>query len=463
MIALSLAEIAAITGGRLAGGADPAAAVASVCIDSRRAVPGALFFALRGEHSDGHAYAGQAIEVGAVAAVISRQVGVPAVVVTDPFAALQQLARRVRERLTARVVAVTGSTGKTTTKDLVAGVISRRFRTVAAEGSFNNELGVPLTVLSAGADTQALVLEMGSRGPGQLAELCGLARPEIGVVTNVGPAHVGLFGSVRAIGEAKAELVEALAASGTAILNADDEMVAEMAGRTRAAVLLFGCRAEAAVRARDVRLDAKGCPVFTLIAPNGEAEVALAVPGEHQVSNSLAAAAVGFALGLTVDEIALGLAAAKGSPMRMEVLQRPDGIRIVNDAYNANPDSMAAALRALAALRGEGRAWAVLGEMAELGSATRNAHEKLGKLVAGLGIDRLVGVGRNAHLTVGAARRRGMPNDRAVALDTAEEAVAFLAKRLAPQDTVLVKASRVARFERIVDGLLAGTLTEAVR
>ncbi|CAM5357552.1 UDP-N-acetylmuramoyl-tripeptide--D-alanyl-D-alanine ligase [Streptomyces narbonensis] len=355
MIALSLAEIAEIVGGQTHDIPDPAArATGPVVIDSREVRPGSLFVAFAGEHVDGHDYAERAVQAGAAAVLAARPVGVPAIVVDDVQAALGALARAVVKRLGTDVVALTGSAGKTSTKDLIAQVLDRHAPTVWTPGSLNNEIGLPLTALKATDDTRHLVLEMGARGIGHIRYLTGLTPPRIGLVLNVGTAHIGEFGGREQIAEAKGELVESLPSAeegGVAVLNADDPLVRAMESRTKARVVLFGEADEAAVRAENVLLTENGQPSFRLHTPTGCSDVTLRLYGEHHVSNALAAAAVAHELGMPVEEIATALSEAGTlSRWRMEVTERPDGVTIVNDAYNANPESMRAALRALASM-----------------------------------------------------------------------------------------------------------------
>ncbi|HEY2172987.1 MAG TPA: UDP-N-acetylmuramoyl-tripeptide--D-alanyl-D-alanine ligase [Mycobacteriales bacterium] len=455
MIALTLAEIAAAVDGTLVDVADEGATVTGpVEFDSRQVAPGGLFVALPGEQVDGHDYAAAAVERGAVAVLATRPVGVPSVVVAEPFAALASLARSVLARLPeVTVVGITGSAGKTTTKDLVAALVRRIGPTVAPPGSFNNELGHPYTVLRSTVDTRFLVLENSARGPGHIAALCRIARPTIGVVLNVGSAHLGEFGSRAAIAAAKGELVEALPAAaegGVAVLNADDPLVAAMRDRTAARVLTVGESPGADLRAVDVVIGADGRPSFRLVTPEEEVGVRLALVGRHQVANSLAAAAVAHELGLGWLEIADVLAeTGAASHWRMEVTERPDGVTIVNDAYNANPESMRVALETLATLARGRRGWAVLGPMAELGEETAAAHDAVGRLVAELGIARLVVVGGEAAPMHVAATRDGSWEGESVLVPEVDAARALLDRELRPGDVVLVKASRSAGLERV--------------
>ncbi|MEU3050613.1 MULTISPECIES: UDP-N-acetylmuramoyl-tripeptide--D-alanyl-D-alanine ligase [unclassified Streptomyces] len=464
MIALSLAEIAEIVGGQTHDIPDPAIQVTgSVVIDSRAVEPGGLFAAFRGEHADGHDFAAGAVDRGAVAVLAARPLGLPAIVVDDVQGALGRLARAVVERLGTQVVALTGSAGKTSTKDLVAQVLGRKAPTVFTPGSLNNEIGLPLTALTATAETEHLVLEMGARGIGHIRYLTELTPPRIGLVLNVGTAHIGEFGGREQIAQAKGELVESLPEEGVAVLNADDPLVRAMADRTRARVLLFGEAADAAVRAENVRLTKLGQPSFTLHTPTGCSTVTMRLYGEHHVSNALAAAAVAHELGMPVDEIALALSEAGTlSRWRMEVTERPDGVTIVNDAYNANPESMRAALRALAAMgeaaRAEGgRTWAVLGMMAELGDAALAEHDAVGRLAVRLNVGRLVAVGgREASWLQLGAYNEGSWGEESVHVSDAQAAVDLLRAELRPGDVVLVKASRSVGLERVASALLEG-------
>lgn len=461
MRARTLGEVATAVGGRVRPPEAAPTLVHGVSVDSRRVRPGDLFVALPGTHTDGHRFAAQALRAGAAAALVreghpdlDEALG-PVVETADTLRALLDLAAHERRELEAAVVGVTGSTGKTSTKDFTAAVLSRKFRVAASPASYNNEVGMPLTVLAAPADTEALVLEMGSRGQGHIRRLCEVARPLVGVVTNVGVAHMELFGSPEVLRNAKAELPEALPPEGTAVLNVDDPVVRSYAARTRAAVVLYGVGSEAAVRAEAVRLDpATAAARFRLVFPKGSAEVALPVPGEHMVPNALAAAAVGWVLGLTAEECAEGLARASLSAGRMRLLTTPWGLRVLDDSYNANPTSMAAALKTARRMAGQGaQCIAVLGFMAELGPISAAEHERLGELVVRLGIDRLVVVGDEARLVGLSAAREGLEPDRLTFCREPQEAADAVRRMAAPGDLVLVKASRAARLERVVQAL----------
>ncbi|MFD9354155.1 UDP-N-acetylmuramoyl-tripeptide--D-alanyl-D-alanine ligase [Streptomyces sp. NPDC060031] len=465
MIALSLAEIADITGGRPHDIPDPSVRITGpVVIDSRQVESGSLFAAFAGEHVDGHDYAGRAVGAGAAAVLATRPVGVPAIVVPDVEKALGALARAVVERLGTDVVALTGSAGKTSTKDLIAQVLQAHAPTVWTPGSLNNEIGLPLTALRATEETRHLVLEMGARGIGHIDYLTGLTPPRIGLVLNVGTAHIGEFGGREQIAQAKGELVEALPAEadgGIAVLNADDPLVRAMTARTKARTVLFGEAEDAEVRATEVRMTAGGQPSFTLHTPTGCSDVTLRLYGEHHVSNALAAAAVAHVLGMSVDEIATALSGAGTlSRWRMEVTERADGVTIVNDAYNANPESMRAALRALAAMGGAarakgGRTWAVLGPMAELGDASLAEHDAVGRLAVRLNVSKLVAVGgREASWLQLGAYNEGSWGEESVLVSDAQAAVDLLRSELRPGDVVLVKASRSIGLERVALALL---------
>ena len=476
MKTMSVAEVAAATGavmstagaGKTAGAGSAAGAdqwVTSAEFDTRKVQPGALFVALVGERVDGHDLIEIAAAAGAVAALVSDPAAastssIPVLTVTGGndgvLAALAALATAsVRGLPDLTVIGVTGSAGKTSTKDLIAALASAAGKTVYPPESFNNELGHPYTVLRADETTKFLVLELSARGPGHIAMLARVAPLRIGAVLNVGTAHVGEFGSVEGTAIAKGELVESLSEDGVAILNVDDFRVAAMADRTVARVLTFGTSEDAEVRAVDVQLDEMARPQFMLLTPQGSAEVSLAVSGVHQVSNALAAAAVGLEIGLSTTVIAEVLGrTGPASKWRMEITHRADGVTIVNDAYNANPESMKAALKALATI-GEGkRTWAVLGEMADLGNLSQPAHEEIGRLVVRLGIDRLIAVGPAIRSLFLGAHLEGSWGGEAEHVQTLEDAVAILGEQLRPGDVVLVKASRSVGLERVALALL---------
>jgi UDP-N-acetylmuramoyl-tripeptide--D-alanyl-D-alanine ligase len=444
MIPLTLAEVTEAVAGKLTG-ADPATVVTGpVEFDSRLVAPGGLFVAFPGEKVDGHDYAAGAYAAGAVAVLGTRPVPVPAIQVDDARTAMAALARTVVHRLPElTIVGLTGSSGKTTTKDMVAQLLGELGSTVAPAGSFNNELGHPYTVLKSTVQTRYLVLELGSRGPGHIRYLCQVAPPRIGVVLNVGVAHIGEFGSQDQIALAKGELVEALPPDGLAVLNADDPRVAAMAARTRARVVSVGLDPSATLRAADVTLDDRGRASYTLVTPEGDAPVTLGVAGAHQVGNTLAAAAVAREAGMPLSTLADALGRLRlVSTRRMDVFDRADDVTVIDDSYNANPASTAAALRALTAMARGRRAIAVLGYLAELGGYERAGHEEVGRLAAELGVDLLVVVGTPAAPIHDGAVAVASWGGKSVQVTEQEEAVALLREELRPGDVVLVKGSR---------------------
>ncbi|MFI6388301.1 UDP-N-acetylmuramoyl-tripeptide--D-alanyl-D-alanine ligase [Nonomuraea sp. NPDC050547] len=478
MIPLPLARIAELTSGALSGMADPRAVVRGpVVIDSRQVEPGSLFAAFRGANVDGHEYAVQAVRAGAVAVLASRPVEAPTVIVPDVAAALAALATAVAGSLPqATVLGVTGSAGKTTTKDLLARLTGRIGPTIAPVGSFNNEIGHPLTVLKADLDTRFLVLELSARDAGHIAHLAAIAPPSIGVVLNVGTAHLGVFGGKDAIAKAKGELVEALPATGVAVLNSDDPLVRDMAGRTDARVTFFGRGEEAAIRAEEVTVDERGRASFRLRTPSGVAYVRLRLYGGHAVDNALAAAAAGYELGLPVATIAEELSEAEPrSRWRMEVTDRHDGVTVINDAYNANPDSMRAAFEALGVVGGGRRRFAVIAALRELGEDSATLNEELGRLAGSAGLAGLIVAGPDAGpvlegafaassqvAAVQGAPPPGAPpagpypqqGTRIVHVADAEAAAQELASWLLPGDAVLVKGPRAMGLERTAERVL---------
>jgi len=452
VIPLSIAEVSEITGATGDRVADQAAIVTGpVVIDSRQARPGSLFAALPGTRADGHDFAADAVAAGAVAVLATRPVGGPALIVPDVLAALAALARAVVDRLPhLTIAAITGSAGKTTTKDLGAQLIESLGPTVSPKNSYNNEQGHPLTVLRLTEQTRYLVAEMSARGPGHIAELCRISPPRLGVVLCVGHAHAGVFGSIDDVARAKAELPEALPPDGVAVLNADDPRVAAMAARTAARVVTFGRGPGADYRATGVTVDDAGRPGFTLVTGAGSAPVQLRLHGEHNVANALAAAALASQLGMDVAGIAAGLsAAAARSRWRMEVTRRPDGVTVVNDAYNANPEAVRAALSALAAMAGGGRAFAVLGYMTELGDQAEELHEEAGRQAARAGLAGLIVVGDPATPILTGAKAEPSWRGELVQVPDAEAAVAAVGRLVRPGDVVLVKASRAANLQRV--------------
>jgi UDP-N-acetylmuramoyl-tripeptide--D-alanyl-D-alanine ligase len=456
VIPLSLEQVARVLGGDLVDAGDGSATVtAPPFIDTRQSEVGGLFVAVVGEHVDGHDFAALAIAEGAVGVLASRPTGLPTIVVGDPVAALGRLGRHVVEHLDATVVALTGSQGKTGTKDYLAQLLATGGPTIATIGNRNNEIGVPLTVLRAVPETRYLAVEMGARGVGHIAELCSVAPPQVAAVLNVGTAHIGEFGSREAIAAAKGEIIEALPYDGTAVLNSDDPLVAAMAERTQADVVTFGTHGD--VRWRGLELDDLGRPAFELGYDATWTPLRLLEAGAHQVPNAVAAAALAAAAGIDWDDIVDELGRTRSlSPWRMAVHERPDGLVVVNDAYNANPASMAAALDALVAIGGRGarRTVAVLGEMLELGESSHADHLQVGAHAAALDVDVLVTVGEPAQAIGDGARRT--PGWRGEWVPTAgrEQASEWLRHNVVARDVVLVKASRGAALEHVADALL---------
>lgn len=455
----TVAEAAAAVGGRLIAG--PAERrIDGVSTDSRTIAPGELFVPIRGERFDGHAFLADALRKGAAAVFVEagRQAELPplgqacAVAVSNTLGALQDLAAWHRSLFSGPVVAVTGSNGKTTTKDMIAAVLAERFRVLATAGNLNTEIGLALTLLQRDAAHEAVVLEMGMRGRGQIAALAAVARPSIGVVTNVGPVHLELLGTIEAVALAKRELVEALPAGGVAVLNADDARVAAMAAHTQARVVTYGFGPGAQVRAEDVRSCGLDGVAFRLVCEQGGAEVSLPLPGRHNVANALAAAAVGLSCGLDPESVARGLSAVRPSGMRMQIERLAGDVVVLNDAYNASPLSMAAALQALADLPAA-RRLAVLGDMLELGPVSQEAHLRVGELCAAHGVDLLVTVGERSRDIARGAVRAGMAPSAVTSAADAEEAARIVCAAVRPGDVVLVKASRGMALERIVAAL----------
>jgi UDP-N-acetylmuramoyl-tripeptide--D-alanyl-D-alanine ligase len=458
MIDLTLAEVAELTGGALSGPAD-ARVTGKVTLDSRTVAPGDLFVAVAGERVDGHDFLGAAAAAGAVAALGTRpDDALPTVVVDDPVVALGRLAAGVHARLTAgglRTIGITGSSGKTSTKDLLGQVLAAAGPTVSPPGSYNNDIGLPLTVLSADEASRFLVLEMGSRGPGHIARLCAIAGPQVGVVLNVGSAHLGEFGSPDGVAQAKGELVEALPEDGTAVLNAEDPRVLGMASRTRARVVTTGQGPDADVRGTGGALDEQGRATFDLRVGEETHPVHLQVVGRHQVANALSAAGAALAVGMEPADVAAALSSATArSRWRMEVDRRADGVTVVNDAYNANPESMRAALAALTGLPATRRI-AVLGAMGELGHDAPAEHERLGRDAAAAGVDLIVAVGPDAvGITEGAAAAGRRAGEESVHVPDRAAARELLSEVLRPGDVVLVKASRSYGLELLAADLL---------
>jgi UDP-N-acetylmuramoyl-tripeptide--D-alanyl-D-alanine ligase len=463
VIALPLAGLAGILDGVLqlpVGGREDSGVDGPVVVDSRLAMPGSIFFAMPGEETDGHRFAAAAVAAGAVVVVAERPLAleVPVILVPSSLAALTELARvvvaRVRSEGTLRVVAVTGSNGKTTTKNMLRAILERVGTVVAPRGSFNNQVGAPLSMLEVGWETEFLVVEMGASAVGEIAHLVSIVMPDVAIVLKVGLAHAGGFGSIEETQRAKAELVTGLPHGAVAVLNADDFRVAAMAGQTRAQVVWFGLSDTAQLRAEDIEVSVRGTE-FTLVAGTTRRPVRLQILGEHHVLNALAAIAATAQLGVDLSVAVDALEALpRAERWRMELVEAPGGYTVINDAYNASPDSMAAALKTLAEVtRGARRSVAVLGEMAELGSLADEEHDRIGRLVVRLNVEKLVVVGHAARHIHNAAGLEGSWDGESVLVESAEEAYDLLRGELRSGDVVLVKSSNSAGLRLLGDRL----------
>lgn len=474
---LNSKQIAEYTGGTAAVEPIDASRLAcGVTWDSRTVREGDLYVALPGERTDGHAYVPAALRAGAAVVLVqerpdeatcllAREMGAAVIEVSSTFAAVTDLARAWRGFLRGHVVALTGSTGKTTTKNLVRDVVAASFAVVATEGNQNNELGVPKTLLSADPETEVVVVEMGMRGLGQIAELCDFVKPDMGLITNVGESHIELLGSRENIACAKAELIEALPnGTGAAFLNASDAFTPFVLEHAKAKqrsleVWLYDGSAEGAdesadAYATDVELDDEGRPRFTLHVAGEKAACALSLRGLHNVHNACAAAVVGAKLGMSASAIAHALASAQPEAGRQHVIRARGGFTVIDDAYNANPDSMRASLAMFSALSVQGKRIAVLGDMGELGDYAVACHEGIGRAAAASRLDHLVCVGELAAFIARAAREAGMKADTVLETDSIPGALGELDNLLEPGDAVLVKASHFMGLERVVGGLV---------
>jgi UDP-N-acetylmuramoyl-tripeptide--D-alanyl-D-alanine ligase len=449
---LTLEKIARWSGGRLVSG-DPAGTVTVACTDTRALKAGDLFIVLHGEKFDAHDFLAEAARRGAVGAIVERVLeGLPAdfgvIVVADTLVALQQLAANYRRSLPLQVIGLTGSNGKTSTKDLTACVLGGHFQVTRTEGNLNNHIGLPLTMLRARASDQVGVFEMGMNHPGEITPLAALAAPDVAIITNIGIAHIEFMGTRAAIAQEKGMLAEALNPSGTVILNADDDFSESIAKRTKADAVFAGLT-RGDVRGENLRANFGGTR-FTIHAHGRSVEAELPIPGEHMVRNALLAVAAGMVFGLALEECAAGLQKIQLTKGRLEQ-KIVRGIHILDDSYNANPDSMSAALRTLAGLPVTGRRIAVLGRMGELGVESERGHRQVGEVAAEAHIDCVVGVGQEAEWIADTASRGGVGN--VVKVGTTEEATSVLRDLAKPGDLVLIKGSRSAKMERIVEGM----------
>jgi UDP-N-acetylmuramoyl-tripeptide--D-alanyl-D-alanine ligase len=460
---MTVAEIAEAAGAKLLlQGENRTRSIKRVSTDTRTLEKGALFVALRGSEHDAHDFLDQALEKGASALLVSRVLegvleqagkkGAAVLRARSTLKAMTRLAGYQRKLFTRPVVGITGSVGKTLVKDFTASVLARKGKVTASVGSYNNEIGVPLTILDIDAKTSYLVLEMGSRGMGHIESLCSFALPDVGVITNIGWTHLQFFRTRDNLAHAKSELLQGLPRQGRAVINADDEYVDFLKKMSSAPVLTYGCGRKADVRAEDIDMDDEGKAAFTLITKGGErTKVAVPLPGRHNVENALAAAAVGEIMGMDIDDIAAGIGKAKLTRWRMEMISKPEQITIINDAYNANPVSMRSALMAFGDISRTKRAIAVLGDMGELGPVSDKAHLEVGKMAVSYGTDILITVGRRARKTAQAARDNGLPKGSVFATNDVDRAAEILRVIIEPGDVVLIKGSRFLGLERLVD------------
>jgi UDP-N-acetylmuramoyl-tripeptide--D-alanyl-D-alanine ligase len=448
---LSLDQITKFAGGSLAAG-DPGTTISRISTDSRTLQAGDLFVPLRGDNFDGHKFVEQAVERGAAGAMVEENwkgatpAGFALIRVADTLVGYQTLAANYRASLPLKVIAITGSNGKTSTKDFVAATLAKKFRVTKTEGNFNNHVGLPQTMLAASPEDELAVWEIGMNHPGEIAALAKLAVPDVAIVTNVGVAHIEFMGSREAIAAEKGALAEAVGASGAVILNADDPFSEGIAKLTQAKIIFAGIE-NGSVRAGDVRQSATGSE-FTILEGAHRCRAQLPVPGVHMVQNAMLAVAAGRAFGLSLEECAAGLASTPLTKARLQITEI-NGIQFIDDSYNANPDSMKAALRTLIELDADGRRIAVLGEMGELGEESERGHREVGEAAAELNIDELIAVGPAGAAIARAAEKAGLENSKAV--DSPEGAAELLGENAAPGDLILVKGSRTARMERVLE------------
>jgi UDP-N-acetylmuramoyl-tripeptide--D-alanyl-D-alanine ligase len=447
---LTLSQIAQFAGASLSGDGTPV--INKVSTDSRTIKPGELFVALRGENFEGHDFVEGSAKAGATGALVDLNWAgnVPnnfaLLRAIDTLQAYQTLAANYRRSLALKVLAITGSNGKTSTKDFAASVLARRFRVTKTEGNFNNHVGLPRTILEATAEDEVAVWEIGMNHPGEIAALSKIAAPDAAIITNIGVAHIEFMGSREAITKEKGALAEAIEPQGTVILNADDPLSVGIAARTRAKVVFAGTTG-GAVRAIEIRQSAEGSE-FTIVEGAHRCRAQLPVAGSHMVQNALLAVAAGRAFGLSIEECAAGLAAAPLTKARLQI-KEIGGVQFLDDSYNANPDSMKAALRTLVELDAEGKRIAVLGEMRELGTESERGHQEVGETAATLGVNQLITIGDAAKLIAEGARTAGL--DKVSSARSTSEAARLLSEIAEPGDLVLIKGSRAARTEEVIE------------
>ena len=450
MIALKASEIAQIVGGELKG--SDVTVTAAPVFNSSQATPGSIFLALKGEKADGHSFVAEAFRRGALLAIVSVASSERCIVVPDVLTALNKLAAHVRDLLKdLQVIALTGSQGKTTTKDLLQHILENLGGTVAPTGNFNNELGTPITLLQCDEETKFCILEMGARHIGDIALLCQMAKPNIGMVLRVGTAHIGEFGSAEAVAQAKSEMISSLDPGAVAILGQYDAFTPQMSALHKGKIITFGETTAADVRATDVEIR-EGRPHFDLVTSAGRAAVGLRLVGVHQVANALAAAAAATAVGASIDQIAVALSTADiRSKWRMEI-QELRGVVLINDSYNSSPESAEAALRTLVLFAQErgGQSWAFLGKMHELGESSVDRHADIGTLASELGIDHLVCIGAAEY-----SSKLAVSSATEIHLFEKKEEVLQLVHQMSAGDVVLVKASRAEKFEELAQAMVA--------
>lgn len=448
---IEINDVIAAVGGELVAG-DPRAEITGISTDTRTIQPGDLFFALIGENGNGHKFVPMAVSKGAAAVVVSEEASTdaPVIKVADTLVALGDLAAWYRRSFSVRSVAITGSVGKTSTKEMIAAVLSANFNVLKNEGNFNNEIGVPLTIFKLQPEHEILVQELAMRLPGEIAELADMVRPDIGVVTNIGLSHIERLGSQDAIAAAKTELLEALPIDGIAILNANDSYFEFLSKKPSCDVISFGID-KGDIRAESITLDDEGRPSFTVVIGDTRVEVALPVVGEHSVPNALAAVAVGLSFGMPLADIVPALESLSPPDKRANVFDARGGYKVIDDTYNASPASVASALKTLAAMKA-GRKIAVLGDMLELGDFAGTAHRKIGKVAAESGLAMLVTVGELGRAIATGAHMAGF-DGIIEQFATSDDAASALKDKVIAGDIVLIKGSRAMKMENIVEVL----------
>jgi UDP-N-acetylmuramoyl-tripeptide--D-alanyl-D-alanine ligase len=460
---LSISEIAGLAGARLESG-DGKVSIDKISTDSRILKRGELFVALRGENFDGHKFVEATAKSGAAGAIVDSEWNgkVPAkfavIRAKDTLVAYQTLAANYRKSLPLKVLAITGSNGKTSTKDFAASVLGRKFRVTKTQGNFNNHVGLPRTILDAVLEDEVAVWEIGMNHPGEVAALAKIASPDVALITNVGIAHIEFIGSREAIAREKGALAEAVGSNGTVILNSDDPFSREIATRTSARIVFAGTQ-EGSVHAADIHQSSDGLE-FTILEGAHRCYAQLPVPGLHMVQNALLAVAAGRAFGISLEECAAGLVTAPLTKARLQI-KEINGVQFLDDSYNANPDSMKAALRTLTELDVDGKRIAVLGEMLELGDERERGHEEVGQTAAALEIDHLIAIGDSGGIIARAAEKAGLTNSRAVG--STAEAANLLADIAGPGDLVLIKGSRAARTENVIEAFAKQASRESAR